>query len=97
MRVKKEQIDLIIKTVKSSIDDASVYLFGSRVDDSKRGGDIDIFLSTEKEVSLSDKIAILARLERNGIERKVDLVIRTPKHTHTKIYNEVMAKGINLC
>ena len=97
MRLKKEQIDLIVKTVKFFIEDASIYLFGSRVDDSKRGGDIDIFLSTEQEVLLRDKIAILAQLERNGIDRKVDMVIRTPKHTHDKLYNEVMTKGISIC
>jgi len=97
MRISIEQIDVITDTLRSSISDASVYLFGSRIDDSKRGGDIDIFLLTEQVVELRDKIRLLSQLERKGIARKVDLVISSPGHPNEKIYREVMDKGIRLC
>ena len=97
MRIDKQQINLIIQTLKSQISDAVVYLFGSRVDDTKRGGNIDIFLVTNQEVLLKDKISLLAKLETSGIQRKVDLVIKTPANPQEILYKEVLQKGIRLC
>lgn len=60
---------------------ASVWLFGSRVDDNKRGGDIDLMIRPEdaspREILLR-KIRFLTKLERLLGERKVDVVIETP-------------------
>ena len=54
MRLSKEEIGLLKSTLKTFVDDARLYLFGSRVDDSKQGGDIDILVvskdMTKKEV-----------------------------------------------
>ena len=53
---------------------ARIWLFGSRVDDQARGGDIDLLILSEK-LGYSDKIRIrLALYERIG-EQKIDLVI----------------------
>ena len=42
MRLEPEEVDGILVAVRSFDPDAQVYLFGSRVDDRKRGGDIDL-------------------------------------------------------
>jgi len=34
-----------------------LYLFGSRVDDQKRGGDIDLFIETQNVISMPQQIA----------------------------------------
>ena len=56
-------------------DNAAVFLFGSRVDDSKKGGDIDLFIRTANKDNLFEKkIRFLARLKRQIGEQKIDVV-----------------------
>ncbi len=89
--------DIIISTLKSFTPDATIYLFGSRVDDSARGGDIDLFLLTSTPVPLSMKLSMLTRLARSGITRKIDLIVQSPQQQREKLYGEVMEKGVRLC
>ena len=49
MRLTQEQVNIIKRAVTDTFGDtASVWLFGSRVDDYKRGGDIDLLIETEE-------------------------------------------------
>ena len=53
MRISPE-IAHFLKTRLRDIDpDVEVYLFGSRVDDTKKGGDIDVLILTEKRIPRS--------------------------------------------
>lgn len=57
--------------------DAPVYLFGSRLDDARRGGDIDLYIETampDSEVAQA-KIKMTAQLYRRIGERKIDIVV----------------------
>ena len=96
MRIDENEIKIIKSTILNYIDDAKIMLFGSRVDDSKKGGDIDIFVQTNHKVSLSDEIKILSDLEINGIERKVDLVIQTPYKKSKSIFETALKEGVIL-
>lgn len=61
-----------------------VWLFGSRVDDSKRGGDIDLLVRpgiVATNQTLDHKLRFLAALERRLGERKIDVVIETVDDT----------------
>jgi len=44
MRLSKKEIYVLKKALHSLSSEAKLYLFGSRVDDSKRGGDIDLMI-----------------------------------------------------
>ena len=55
------------------INDAKIILFGSRVFDDKKGGDIDIFIETEKQIDMREQIKILTDIEMGGVARKVDI------------------------
>lgn len=85
MRLSPEQVAAIRQTAAEVFgDDVGVWLFGSRVDDSKRGGDVDLLLSPvtlDARQQLLHKIRFLSRLERRLGERKVDVVIEVPGDT----------------
>jgi len=67
-----------------------VWLFGSRVDDDKKGGDIDLLVCpqsqttpdvAEEEQVFMQKVKMLTFLERHLGERKVDLIVEQPQDT----------------
>lgn len=58
-----------------------VWLFGSRTDDAKRGGDIDLLIQPRPELigqAVQLKIRLLGELEKALGERKIDIVIEGP-------------------
>ena len=89
MRLSAQDIDTIKSVILAHIEDVKIYLFGSRVDDTKKGGDIDIFVESSQNVTFRDEIKILAKLELCGIYRKVDLVVKTPFKAHQSIYETI--------
>ena len=51
-----------------------VIVFGSRVDDAKKGGDIDLYIKTELGNDFAHKIKFLVLLEQKIGEQKIDVV-----------------------
>lgn len=47
MRLSTKAVNTIKTTLEEIISKVKVYLFGSRVDDRKKGGDIDIYVEAE--------------------------------------------------
>jgi len=97
------RITLFEKTIiKSSVKrhfggNADVYLFGSRVDDNKKGGDIDLYVTTDLPTSeiILEKISLLLEIERELGEQKIDVVINN--HTRQKpIYEIAEKEGVRL-
>lgn len=74
MRLDAKESAAITSAVNELDADAEIYLFGSRTDPEKRGGDIDILIMSQKLTS-SDKISILRRIYEMIEEQKIDLVI----------------------
>ena len=74
MRIPSEQIDFLKREILALVPDAVVYLFGSRIYDGKKGGDIDIMVISDKKISWKEKAKIKWRyFERFG-EQKLDIV-----------------------
>lgn len=96
MRVLESEIKIIKNSIYKYISDAKIILFGSRIDDTKKGGDIDIFVQTNNEISLKEQIKILTEIELNGIMRKVDLVLQTPNSKELSIFATAKKEGIVL-
>ncbi|NMD00834.1 MAG: nucleotidyltransferase domain-containing protein [Bacteroidales bacterium] len=77
MRLSEFQIEIINKLAKKYFGPmATVYLFGSRTDENKKGGDIDLFISNDDEniLTIEAKVRFLAELKRNIGDRKIDVV-----------------------
>ena len=81
MRLTAKQAEVISSAVREIYgEDSRLWLFGSRVDDTRRGGDIDLLVRPDSGggYALIDKIRLLGKLERGLGERKIDIVIETP-------------------
>ena len=74
-----------------------LYLFGSRVYDEKKGGDIDLFLETDAPVSMQTQINFLRDVYKNATQRKIDLLIKTPDSKDRSIFHSAKDEGILLC
>ncbi len=99
MRLQPDHI-AVIKRVTAQVlgDDARVTLFGSRVDDLARGGDIDLFI--EAPTPLPNRVVAAARLAA-GIERQlggrqIDVVLVDPDTPSKTVHAEARAHGILL-
>lgn len=64
MRLTKQQTEAIIQTVTRLAGmGAAVYLFGSRLNDQAKGGDIDLFIESDTQLSLIQRAQIKMQLE----------------------------------
>ncbi len=77
--------------------DSDVYLFGSRADDTRRGGDIDLYIETAMapEEAVRARLAMLAHLHRRIGERKIDLVLNTGR-SEEPIFEIAKREGVKL-
>ena len=74
MRISQNYIDVIKNSILSLDTKAKLFLFGSRVDDKKKGGDIDLLVVSEK-LSFSDKLKIECEMFKHIEEQKIDIII----------------------
>jgi len=74
MRLKQVEINSIKNIINQRDESAKIYLYGSRVDDELKGGDIDLLVLSES-ISFMDKLKIKAELHYKLGEQKVDLLI----------------------
>jgi predicted nucleotidyltransferase len=69
LRLSTQTIKHIKQTFKEVFGNGNIYLFGSRVDDTKRGGDIDLYIDLEERLPyfavFSKKIDFLGALNDN--------------------------------
>ena len=74
MRLSQIIHSSIKNRIYQSIPDADVFLFGSRVDDFGKGGDIDLLLLTEEKLPLLFMNKIRSLIINDIGEQKIDLV-----------------------
>jgi len=85
MRLSEDEVMLIKKVVADHFGpDARVRLFGSRVDEERRGGDIDLLVesSLAPEEAFRAKVEALTDLHLALGEQKIDLVTTAAGHDH---------------
>lgn len=68
-----------------SLQNSKLFLFGSRLDDSKKGGDIDLLLVFENADSLAQfkRLEFLVQLKKAIGDRKIDLTLATANELKT--------------
>ena len=95
MRLQKQEIQTILQVAKSIYGQkVKVYLFGSRLDNSKRGGDIDLLIRTEdEEKGVLARIRMIAQLKSLLGDQKIDII---GDHEESLVAQEALKKGVLL-
>ena len=97
VRISQAQAAMICKLAKESLGETSkVWLFGSRVDDARRGGDVDLYVETEHSCDLSTKLSLMSAIQRAIGFRKVDLLVRTNSSPERAIDVTAKSEGVRL-
>ena len=95
MRLTPEQTDTIRQRIRSCMGPhARIWLFGSRVDDSRRGGDVDIYVEPESAPSLESRLMCKSALA-DALDLNVDLIVQQPGRD-LPIYRIARQSGISL-
>ena len=101
MRLSKSEIE-IIKSVSAEVwgIKTTIYLFGSRVDDSQKGGDIDLYVHLDEEPAprkiMLQKAKFLAELDLLLGEQKIDLLVSTNSNKQLPIIKTALKTGVPL-
>lgn len=100
MRITEYEITAIKKLAQKIFGKGTiVYLFGSRVDDNKKGGDIDLFITNKEKSNLTilSKIEFLTELKLIIGDQKIDVI---PDNSHTRqkkqFYHSITKQAIEL-
>ncbi len=99
MRLSEYQKNTILDLINSVLGpDATVTLFGSRVDDQQKGGDIDLMLETKHAIlnPAEIKAIIAAKLAIAFNDQKVDILLSAPNLQHHPIHDIAKKNGIRL-
>ena len=93
MRISEHEKNEIIGAVKSVDPAARLWLFGSRTDDNKKGGDIDLGILSSK-IDVMEEIEIRQKICDKIGEQKIDLVVS--KDGQQAFFKHIVTKGILL-
>lgn len=99
MRLTPEHIQAIrVGVVQLAGPTARVWLFGSRVYDHLRGGDVDLLLELDEPIDDPARLAarVSGRVSRAIYGRKVDVVVKAPNLGHLPIHSIALKEGVLL-
>ena len=99
MRLSDDHIQNIKSTAQALLGDGvRVVLFGSRVDDHAKGGDVDLLIEVQQPLAepalMSARIA--SRISRAMHGRKVDVLIKAPNLQEQAIHQIAAKQGVVL-
>lgn len=96
IRLNENYIRTIKLLAKKYFNSDNVRIFGSRADMNKKGGDIDIYIHTNKKNNiLQSKIAFLREFEIKLGEQKVDLIVQSGTEDK-KIFKIARNEGVRI-
>jgi predicted nucleotidyltransferase len=99
MRMPPNYQTTITETAKKVFGESvSVWLFGSRLDDSAKGGDVDLLVQLEKPIA--DKAVLSARYNamlqmKLGLQ-KFDILVVDPSTPLQHIHHQALLRGVRL-
>lgn len=99
MRLTNYEIESILSSAGRHFgSEVQVFLFGSRIDDSARGGDIDLFIKAEPErLNSRNRIAFITDLIMKVGERRIDVVLYNEKWKAEHFFKIIEKTAVKLC
>ena len=95
MRLTNSQINMIRNATSQNFGEGTlIWLFGSRLDDSKCGGDVDLYVETMKRNTLMAELRCKIALE-GSLDLSVDLIVKEPGKDKP-IYDLAKSQGVRL-
>ena len=96
MRLRDEQRQVIVETARRMLgEDVKVSLFGSRVDDRARGGDVDLYVEMPRTPGIWREAQVMAQLEK-VLGLPVDLVVHAVGAAETPLHRIARLTGVSL-
>lgn len=99
MRLSEFEKQQILHTAREYFgDSARVSLFGSRVDNEARGGDIDLLICTDQSsaAARTQRVPFLVQLKRRIGDRRIDVVIQAPDSRRSSIHQAAASQGVEI-
>lgn len=99
MRLTFNQVEIIRQSAREVFGNGvQVWLFGSRVDNSAKGGDIDLYVEGQfsPEDSVAKNCRMNALLQTRLGEQKIDVLSWTPGQARLPVYDHARQRGILL-
>lgn len=101
MRLTDNELILIRKTfIECFSEQDHLWLFGSRVDEKKRGGDIDFYVETKEQdtsKAISKRLDFIVSLKLKMGDQKIDVVLnQLSLNENLPIYSEAKKTGKQL-
>ena len=81
MRISEIEKTTIVNAILEKDRNAQIFLFGSRTDDFKKGGDIDILVQSD-EIGLLEIVKIKSTVFKYLPEQKIDLLVSKSNETN---------------
>jgi len=95
MRLTRQEISAIKESFSDIFGDGKILLFGSRTDEKKKGGDIDLFINPDDKTDLYDKkIKFLVEVQKKIGIQKIDIVFH--ENEDRPIEREALKSGVKL-
>jgi predicted nucleotidyltransferase len=99
MRLTTEQAETIRRaTAEIFGPDARVRLFGSRLDDAARGGDIDLLVESDRPVAelARKRVQLVARLQLRLGDQPIDVLVSAPGAPQGPVLEAALRRGVRL-
>ena len=81
MRISEIEKTTIVNAILEKDRNAQIFLFGSRTDDFKKGGDIDILVQSD-EIGLLEIVKIKSTIFKHIPEQKIDFLVSKSNETN---------------
>jgi predicted nucleotidyltransferase len=94
MRITEQELNAIRSEILSADPNGRIFLFGSRVNDTRRGGDIDLLVETSRRLDLKHRLLLEHRIS-SACNTQVDLIFKAPDDDESPIHR-IARQGIRL-